>query len=895
MRGKSNKALRRSAQLAATASISRVVARPDRRLGATTVAAAVAGILYGSASGIAYAADQAQAAAAAPAAPGGESLQEVVVTATATGVKKLDASYNIVSVDAEAIKQANPKSTADLLKVSPGIWPESSGGQTGANIEIAGFPGGGDAPYFTNMIQGLPMYGMPSLSFMDSSSFLRLDDTIERVEVVQTGPGALFGPGQMGATANFILKRGSETPAGSIGETWGDEGLWRTDGFYGFKIADGWYGSVGGFYRDSKGVRPPQFSADQGGQLTGTISHDLDGGSLMVWARVTDDHNQFMVPIPVIENGNGNISAYPGFDPLHASYGSFDIQNVTLPNPQGGFEGANLANGRGTQFEFFGINWNQQFNDWHLTNNFMIDGGGLDTNALFSGPNPRPLSYYLYGCQVPAPAGYCNGATAVDTNNYSLNAAGIPTVGGSNGAGNGQGLPLNTVTATYANNGAAVPLGASVIQQGWWYIQKSLSSVTDEFRASREIFPGNTLTPGVYFAKYNDNDNWSLGNQMLMTNTPNATAIALRYTQPVTGTVYNLSSPQGFVNMNGNYNILAHGNATNLAGYLSDSWRINGWLFDGGVRVENIDVHQRTCNRTNTQMGTAADLYENAVPLCNATNDYEHYVHTMPTYTFGANYEFSNYMSAYVRINDGHHYDDFDNNIRGANGNYAPLQNVQNYEGGFKFQNRYAYVDVSIYERDFTGLQYTPSDQFGVPIPGETLIYGAKTKGMNAKVDVAPLQGLDILLLADYMDGHYTDYTGCIPYTDILGNRVCAPINGAPLQRQPKWHVEVTPRYTAPVSWGDITGFVTYEYVGQRYEDIAGLAPLGTYYMLDAGLIFDVGRNWQFRAQGTNLTNQIGLTEGNARIFGSAVGLGGVLMARPIEGREINLTAYYKF
>jgi outer membrane receptor protein involved in Fe transport len=862
------------------------------RFGATSVAAAVAGILYSSASGIAYAADQA-GAAAAPTATGSESLQEVVVTASATGVKKLEASYNIVSVDAEAIKQANPKSTADLLKVSPGLWPESSGGQTGANIEVAGFPSGGDAPFFTNMIQGLPMYGMPSLSFMDSSSFLRIDDTIQRVEVVQGGPSALFGPGQMGATANFILKRGSDSPGGSIAETWGDEGLWRTDGYYGFKINDSWYGSVGGFYRDSKGVRAPQFSADLGGQFTATLTHDLDGGSLNFWARVLDDKNQFIVPVPVIESGNGNISAYPGFDPLKASYGSYNIQNVTLPNPAGGFEGANLANGRGTRFEYFGINWDQKINEWQLANNFMWDGGGLDTNALFSGPNPRPLSYYLYGCALPAPTGYCNGATAVDSNNFSLNAAGVPTVGGSNGNGNGQGLPLNSVTATYANNGAAVPLGQSVIQQGWWYIQKSLLSLTDEFRATREIFAGNNLTGGLYLAHYTMNDNWSLGNQMLMTNTPNATPIALKYSAG--GANYNLSSPQGFVNFNGNYNIKQDGQATNVAVFLSDSWRINGWLLDGGVRVENIHVHQKTCNRTNTQMGTAADIYENAVPLCNATYDVEHYTHTMPTYTFGANYTFNPNMSAYVRVNDGVHYDDFDNNIRGANGNFAPLETVNNYEGGFKFQNQFVYADLSIYQRDFTGLQYTPSNSVGVPIPGETLIYGAKTHGLDAKVNVTPLTGLNILLVGDYMDGHYSDYTGCVPYTDILGNPQCSKIDGAPLQRQPKYRIDVTPSYTAPVPWGDVTGFVTYEYIGQRYEDLAGLAPLGTYYLLAAGLIFDVGNNWQFRVQGTNLTNQIGLTEGNARIFGSAVGLGGVLLARPIEGREINITAKYKF
>ena len=81
----------------------------------------------------------------------GSNLETVVVTGSAIsgGVKKLEASYNIVTANEEEIRQANPKSTADLLKISPGMWPESTGGQTGANIEIAGFPGGGDALVLT--------------------------------------------------------------------------------------------------------------------------------------------------------------------------------------------------------------------------------------------------------------------------------------------------------------------------------------------------------------------------------------------------------------------------------------------------------------------------------------------------------------------------------------------------------------------------------------------------------------------------------------------------------------------------------------------------------------------------------------------------------------------------
>ncbi|MDQ6646600.1 MAG: TonB-dependent receptor plug domain-containing protein, partial [Pseudomonadota bacterium] len=337
-----------------------------------------------------------------------KSLQSVVVTGNASGVKKLDASYNVVVANRQQITEANAKSTADLLKLSPGIWPESSGGQTGSNIEIAGFPGGGDAPFFTMMVNGTPLYGMPSLSFMDSSSLFRLDDTIERVEVVQGGPGAIFGPGQMGATANFILRQGTEQPSGDIGVTYGNEGLYRVDGFFGFPIAQNWYGSIGGFYRKSDGVRDPQFPADDGGQLTATLTHDMDNGTVMFWARALNDKNQFITPTALIQGSGSNYSSDPGIDALTGTYYSKAIQHVQVPGPYGNLLNANLANGRGGKLNYFGGSYSGDFNGWHVDDNFVVGGGQLNTNGLFSGPNPKPLSYYLYGCNMAEPAGFCD-------------------------------------------------------------------------------------------------------------------------------------------------------------------------------------------------------------------------------------------------------------------------------------------------------------------------------------------------------------------------------------------------------------------------------------------------------------------------------------------------------
>ena len=110
------------------------------------------------------------------------SLQEVVVTGTpeVSGVRLLDASFPVSAASLQQIHLALPSSAADLLKIVPGLWAESSGGETGANIEVAGFPGGADAPYVTYQIEGSPVYPLASLYFMDNSSLFRLDDTIER-------------------------------------------------------------------------------------------------------------------------------------------------------------------------------------------------------------------------------------------------------------------------------------------------------------------------------------------------------------------------------------------------------------------------------------------------------------------------------------------------------------------------------------------------------------------------------------------------------------------------------------------------------------------------------------------------------------------------------------------
>jgi len=788
-------------------------------------------------------------------------LDTVVVsgTATAGGVKKLEASFNIVTANAEQIKQANPKSTADLLKISPGMWPESTGGQTGANIEIAGFPGGGDAPYFSTLLMGSPLYGMPTLSFFETTSMFRLDDTVESVEILQGGPSVVFADGQMGASANFFLKTGTEEPSGSVGLTYGDEGLWRLDGFAGFKVAEGWYGSIGGFWRESDGVRDPQFKADKGGQLTATLSHDFDAGKLTLYTRYLNDKNQFITPIPLIQRGTDNFSAYPGFDPLKDTYYSKAIQHVYLPSYPNGGKNADLADGRGAKMFFLGGNFDYSFdNGWSISDRFLFDEGDMDTNALFSGNNPATLQDQLYTAGTPG----------------------------------GFQLPAGSATATYVGGGA-VPLTQSVIQQGWWSIHKHLKSFSNDFRLSKDLFEGNTLTVGLYVNNYSMSDKWSLGNQMLMTNEPNARPITVTY-DDAGNTIYRTDA-QGFSDFGG-FHIAQYGSATNIAFYLSDSWRVGKWLFDLSGRVENQDATNNVCNLENRDLdGDPDTLYDNAVPVCNGTFQKINYDKTHPSWTAGANYSFTPNMSMYGRVNTGGHFLDFDNGIRGtSNENFPPMQKVRNYEMGFKYQNDLLYADISGYRRVFSGLLYQPTDGAGTPV-GDPRVYGSESYGVNFIGALTPVDNLRLQLVANYLDGEYTDYDACLPYIDINDQQNCATIEGQQLQRQPKFRAMFTPSYRFVMDWGDILPYITYTYVGDHTQDQSGLQQLGSYHTLDFGITSNVGDNWQFNLRGTNVTNELGLTESNSRIFGSATTAGGVLLARPMEGREINFQAKYSW
>jgi hypothetical protein len=823
------------------------------------------------AGGHAYGQDTAAAPAASTdaSAANTSTLDEIVVTgaAQAKGLKKLDASFSITTASLEEIKDVNPSSAADLLKIVPGLWAESSGGAAGSNIEVAGFPGGGDAPYITYQLNGSPIFPVPTLSFLDNSSQFRLDESVERTEVLVGGPGVVLSNGQIGATANFILRQGTATPHGDLGITYGTEGLYRLDGFYGGPVAQDWYMSIGGFYRYSSGIRDSQFPADDGGQLTATLTHTLDNGTVMFFARELNDKNLFITDIPVTVTGTGKnqtVSGFPGFNPNTGTFAGSGLRGISVQeSPTGAPLTADLANGRGADLHVFGNDLDVQINDGiSLSNKLMYSAGDVNCDCLFNNFAPQTLSSFIAG-QI----------TAVNNNKAITGPYGL----------------ASSATANLVGTGAAVNPNSYVASMGFWVVQKQIQSFTDDLRFTFELLPGNNLTVGSYLAAYSSNDHWWLGNNELITGTQNAQLIDLTLNNGV-----NVTNPAGQLQASF-FTLVENWTGFNTALFASDQWKINQWLFDAGYRIEEQRDHGTIENDSLVNLDNdPRNLYNKQVSVPNGTfnqgvscdtsgsNECTEYRHTRGSWSVGANYEITPHMALFGRVNQGVHFPGFDDLRNGQ----PQTQGIKNYEVGYRTQTDTFYGVVDVFHRTFTGV---PFQQFTATGQSITATYGANSSGVNVEGRWEPIRHLSFDLSGDWQHDVYSGYSSA-----TAGG---ANYTGLTLQRQPRLQFRFTPAYDMPMEWGGLRFFATYTQVGLRFSDIANQQILPSYYTLDAGIVSELGDHFEARLQGSNLTNQLGLTEGNARI---AVGQGSgiansIELARPIFGREINVQLRYKF
>jgi outer membrane receptor protein involved in Fe transport len=819
-----------------------------------------------------HAADEQVAQAAAPAQPAGQDaaaagkgaksdansgaaqVEQVVVTGTARreGLRKLDASFSITTADEEQIKQAAPSSTADLLKIVPGVYVETSGGQAGANMRVRGFPTPGDGPYSTFQLNGSPLYALPTLSFFEHSQLFRLDDTISRVEVLRGGPSPIFSAGQPGITVNFIQKEAGAVPEGGLRLTTGTGNLRRVDGVFSAPLGEQWGLMVGGFYRTSDGVRDTQFPADRGGQFSAVLTRKLDDGKFTLYARAMNEKNAFYTAIPVVQSEDGSsASGYPGFDPLRAYFYSNEMRNLVLETGRQVGTDANgdpiiqretvqrdLATGRGATVQTYGLTLDKKFGDWTVGNKTNLTTGSVPTYAIFSGANPTTLGAYI---------------------DAQATAAGAPGVGGS---------------ASFVNGGGAITdLNLPVIVNGMWAVDKDMRSFTSETRLSRDLGAGHTVTVGLYLADYSAHDQWVLGQAQLMTVEPHARLVDVSLDNGMQ------VSHNGFVPPPFSFNLDAKWNGTTTAVYVADEWKVNDKLrLDGGVRFEKQHLEGSIANVSNADLdGDPNTLWNNNLSYFNGTTSSLSSKLSRTSLTVGANYNFTREFSVFARANNGHRMPDFDViRGRGANESRDPVEDIRQYEIGLKTATPLYTAFLTAYHATLKNSQTQQFTNAGNVVERPN----SRTTGAEFEASVRPLKGLEVALTGNWQNAKYFDFPGNEGHT---------------IERQPKWQYRLTPSYRLPTELGTFRVYGTYSYTGERFANAANTVKLPAYATVDAGVVASFANGIDVRLSGTNLTNKIGLTEGNFRDPNAPPSADGVILARPIFGRAWELSVGFVF
>jgi iron complex outermembrane receptor protein len=752
-------------------------------------------------------------------------VEEVIVTGTAVAQRtKFETSVAISTFDSDDIAQQAPASSADLIAAVPGFWVESTSGTTQGNVFARGIIQDGGYRYVALMEDGIPIYPVSELSFYNPDQFVRVDETIERVEALRGGTAPIFTAGAVGGTINFVTRTARSEPENIVKAGVSDYGLYRGDFSWSAPIGD-WGVAVGGYYRTSDGVRDPGYPADEGGQLRVKLGRTFEAGAVELFAKYIDDRSLFVVPIP-LQGNPSDPSAVDGQDAGTYSLQSADLVRAPLPASAAevGLQGSDLEDGIHPQLATIGASLRWELNEVvSLSNLFRYTDGEVRFDGIFSGA--------------------------------------APVTGTAFAAANGGVAPNYTVIST----GAAYPSSSLVQNHGHWVVNKDYEALQNDVRLNF-VLDTHALALGLYVADYSMADRWSLGNLLLMDASD----------QPRRLFLPGVTDADGYTRYSF-FNLIADYDATAYSLYAADEWQVSEALrIDVGVRYDRQDIEGRLSNATNVDLdGNPATRYDNETSQAGSARNRVSADPDNVGYSIGFNYSLTPEQATFGHYTDAAklpHFDDLRNGVRVED-------NVTNIELGYKVSVPSLAVFGTLFQTEFDNVPFQD-----ILAGGETVVRRAqtRTRGLELEGEWQPIDALSVRFSVTQQDPQYRDFTG-----STVDN------TGRTIRRIPKTMARITPTFSFLEDRARV--YLTYSYVGKRYSNDENTIELPSYYKLDAGVMIGVGRSWTFQVVADNLTDQVGLTEGNPRTDVGAGGIGAVYMARPLFGRSFSGSVTFRY
>ena len=261
------------------------------------------------ASPLAHAQQAAETVAADDSAPASDAVQldAIVVTGRSgtTQRSKAETSYSITTIEEDRLRLQAPTSVTEAMKSVPGFWVEASGGEASGNIRARGIPVDGFGSV-TLLEDGMPVQHDPALGFLNGDQAFRLDETIERIEVVRGGPSSVFYSNAPAGAVNFIPREVGDSAEGVVKYTVGDYGLNRYDLWYGAPLGGTGSSASAASTASTTASASPVSTPTTAASSASTSASRFERGNLSFDVKRLDDNVALYLGVPMRTYADGD-------------------------------------------------------------------------------------------------------------------------------------------------------------------------------------------------------------------------------------------------------------------------------------------------------------------------------------------------------------------------------------------------------------------------------------------------------------------------------------------------------------------------------------------------------------------------------------------------------------
>ena len=789
-------------------------------------------------------------------------LNEIIVTGRAGALNqtKLQTSYSVTSIGYNALSLQGPTSVTETLKSVPGFWVEASGGEASGNVRARGVPVDGFGS-IQLMEDGIPVQHDPALGYLNADQAFRFDETIQSIEVVRGGPSAVFYSNAPAGAVNYIPRAVGDKTEGIFKLGLGDNNFNREDFWIGAPLGDGWKLSTGGFYRTGSGARNPGYTGNRGGQIRASIGKTWEKTSFNIDFKQLNDDVVFYTDLPMTYNSKGKIVAVPGFNGNYGAIAGMETERMNMIQGDSSLYHYDNTVGTSVNRSQVTVKFQTELSkDWVLKNSLRFSNTQTQRNGVYALNILTADSFYKAQSALLSQA---PGATQ---------------------------LGFQYVTTGTAYNNAGQNGNGLVIQGGLRGITMPQTEVDNDLHLSHVFYTGSSrhdFNLGYYYAHFNQNFS--------------------RYSSKVYLDVQNNSRLLNIVGLDGSGNVVhtfssdgvsqygyewadANGEQTTNALYISDEWQITPALrIDGGARWEYTQTDGVVEQTKTVNLGTyATSQISTGSGLWQGYN--HHFDYT--TWTLGADYQLSDNMGLFGRYTSAARIPGFGTYYTNVNST-AVTQTMQLGEVGFKYARRlFSFYGTGFYTR-YNNVGFTNEVSTLNGFTQVNAFANTNTFGLELEGSIFPVEWFDLSATGTLQHGEYQGLVAESVSGGILTQSY--NYNGHRLIRVPQASVRVVPGFNLFRSHLRLQSAIEYE--GKRYTDVANSQVLPAYTKVDIDAQIKLTSEISVFGVIDNLTNSLGLTEGNPRAgeIQSSEANQYVFLARPLLGRSFKISVRYKF